>query len=230
LTRHHLHLHTAGVALVGRYRLCVKIHRDSAVGVSQKFLRNLKLREQVMVMLAGSTGLRRSEMFALRWSDVDFQKMEVAVTKSCVRGRFGKVKTAASGKPVPLHHSVYALLLDWRRESPYRKDEDFLFPSVRLNGDKPLTPDMVLKRVIRPALIRAGISKVIGWHSFRHSLATNLRTMGVDVKGSSLRYQHEQSSAAAANTCRPHSPCRNGPPVLGEHERKRSDFRGLSPI
>ena len=31
---------------------------------------HLPLREQAMVTLAGSTGLRRSEMFALRWSDV----------------------------------------------------------------------------------------------------------------------------------------------------------------
>jgi hypothetical protein len=59
--------------------------------------------------LAGSTGLRRSKMFWLRWSDVDFQKMEVAVTRSCVRNRFGKVKTDASGRPVPLDFSVLLL-------------------------------------------------------------------------------------------------------------------------
>jgi integrase len=45
----------------------------------QALVPELRLREQVMVMLAGSTGLRRSEMFALRWSDVDLQTMQVAV-------------------------------------------------------------------------------------------------------------------------------------------------------
>jgi site-specific recombinase XerD len=40
---------------------------------------------------------------------------------------------------------------------------------------------MVLKKIIRPALDRAGIKdKVIGWRSFRHSFATNLRAAGVD--------------------------------------------------
>jgi integrase len=78
----------------------------------QALLLEFSLREQVMVMLAGSTGLRRSEMFALRWSDVDIGNMQVAVTRSCVRNRFGKVKTVASGKPVPVPVSVCALLMD----------------------------------------------------------------------------------------------------------------------
>jgi integrase len=67
-----------------------------------------------MVMLAGSTGLRRSELFALRWCDVNFQTMEISVLRSCVRGRFGKTKTEASGKPVPLHVSVSEVLLTWK--------------------------------------------------------------------------------------------------------------------
>lgn len=39
-----------------------------------------------------------------------------------------------------------------------------------------LSPDTLLIKVIRPAVERAGIkNKRIGWHNFRHSLATNLR-------------------------------------------------------
>jgi integrase len=160
----------------------------------QALVLELRLREQVMVMLAGSTGLRRSEMFALKWADVNFETMQVAITKSCVRGRFGKVKTAASGKPVPLHRSVCDLLQGWRGETLYSGDGDFLFPSERLNGAKPLTPDMVLKKIIRPALKRAKVEgKVIGWHSFRHSLATNLRSMGVDVKVAQELLRHANS-------------------------------------
>jgi integrase len=136
-----------------------------------------------MVMLAGATGISRSEMFALRWCDVDCVTMQVSITRGIVRNHVGNVKTPARRKPVPLHSSVYAALVEWRRESLFAGEDDFLFPSVRLNGAKPLTPDMVLKKLIRPALIKAGITgKVIGWHSFRHSLATNLRSLGVDVK------------------------------------------------
>ncbi len=160
----------------------------------QALLRELPSRERAAVMLAGSTGLRRSELFALRWSDVNFFTMEVAVTRSCVRNHFGDTKTEASRKPVPLHDSVSKVLAEWRSASLYKSDEDFLFPSLRMNGTQPLMPDMVLRKIIRPALERAGVTgKTVGWHSFRHSLATNLRSLGVDVKVAQELLRHANS-------------------------------------
>jgi integrase len=157
-------------------------------------LPHLPLRERAMVMLAGSTGLRRSEMFALRWSDICQVTLQVFVTKGIVRNHMGNVKTPASRKPVPLHSSVLAALNDWRSSSPYGENGDFLFPSLRLKGTQPLFPDMILCKIIRPAIAKAGIAgKVIGWHSFRHSLATNLRSMGVDVKTAQELLRHANS-------------------------------------
>jgi len=56
---------------------------------------------------------------------------------------------------------------------------------------------MVLNKIIRPALREAGIvGKTIGWHSFRHTLATNLRSRGVDVKVAQELLRHANSDSA----------------------------------
>lgn len=96
--------------------------------------------------------------------------------------------------PVPLHPVVLESLHDWKRQSLYKNDGDFLFPSIRLNGTKPLSPDSLLKKAIRPALIRAGIEgKIIGWHNFRHTLGTLLRALGTDIKVAQDLLRHANS-------------------------------------
>ncbi|MDP9038571.1 MAG: site-specific integrase [Acidobacteriota bacterium] len=131
-------------------------------------------------VLAGSTGLRRSELMALTWNDIDLELMLVNVRRSCVRNRVGDTKTEAEPQPGSAPSFSRETLTAWKEESPYPADNDFVFPSLRLHGKKPVTPDMILKKVIRPALERAGIrEKVIGWHSFRHSLATNFVPPGL---------------------------------------------------
>jgi integrase len=182
---------------ISKVRTSQKRLREKDVLTPQEFqalVAQLSVRDRAMVLLAGSTGLRRSEMIALTWADVNTGTMEVSVLRSCVRNRFGETKTECSRRPVPLHAFVLGALLTWQEESTYKEPTDFLFPSVRLNGKKPLSPDTLLKRSIRPALERAGIvGKQIGWHNFRHSLATNLRALGVDVKVAQELLRHANS-------------------------------------
>ncbi len=171
---------------ISRVRTSQKRLRDKDVLTPDEFqqlVQKLSVRDRAMVLLIGSTGLRRSEMIALTWSDLNIRAMEVNVLRSCVRNRIGKTKTESSCRPVPLHPLVLNALLEWRAKSPYSTDVDFLFPSVRFRGDKPRSPDSILEKSVRPALARIGVvGKHIGWHSFRHSLATNLRSLGVDIK------------------------------------------------
>ena len=39
-----------------------------------------------------------------------------------------------------------------------------------------------MRKVIRPAAIQVGITKPIGWHTFRHTYSTLLRAARVDIK------------------------------------------------
>lgn len=91
-------------------------------------------------------------------------------------------KTESSRKPVPLDLHVAADLWLWREASPYRDPGDWIFASPHTQGKYPFWPDAVLQKIIRPAALRAGIGKRIGWHTFRHTYSTLLISNGENVK------------------------------------------------
>lgn len=160
----------------------------------QRLVQELPQRERVMVLLAGTTGLRRSELIALTWQDVNFTTLQLEIKRACVNGQVGTTKTRASARPVPLHPSVATALIEWKAVTPFPEPRDFIFPSLRNNGEVPVWPDTLLRKVIRPAAKRAGImNKVVGWHTFRHSLGTNLRFLGVDIKTAQELLRHANS-------------------------------------
>jgi integrase len=86
-------------------------------------------------------------------------------------------KTEGSAKPLPMQSALKNALLEWRTLSRYRQDADFVFPSLRLKGRKPLDLSAVLNRKIKPAFARFGIHGV-GWHTFRHTVGSMLAEMG----------------------------------------------------
>ena len=159
----------------------------------QALLLELSQRERLMVLVAGTTGLRRGELIALRWRDIDFEQRQAYVLHSVWHNVVGETKTEASRKPVPLHPLVLEELRQWKLATPYKADDDFLFPSVTKSGSQPVQPDMILRRHVRPALERIGVKKRIGWHSFRHGLGTMLRQKGVDVKTAQELLRHANS-------------------------------------
>ncbi len=142
----------------------------------------LSHRDRAMVMLDVVTGLRRSELIGLKWLDVDFEQLELSVTRSVYRQRVGRCKTEISRKPVPLDPWVAEELLTWKRATPYNQPEDWVFASTRKKGKQPYSPDSILKRCIQPAATRAKIAKHIGWHTFRRTFSTLLKANGEDIK------------------------------------------------
>jgi integrase len=137
---------------------------------------------RVMVFLDAVTGLRRSELLALKWEDIDFDRLQINVRRSIYLNVVGNCKTEASRKPVPMDPIVATDLQAWKEASRYPKPGDWVFASARRGGRNPYWPDSVLSDVIRPAAARAGIEKHIGWHTFRHSFCTLLMSNGENVK------------------------------------------------
>ena len=139
-----------------------------------------KFRDQLLVFLEGALGVRQGELGALRWLECDFDNMSISVQHSYYWRRgvnLKSTKTEASAKLLPMHPSLKHSLQEWRSQSLYNKPEDFVFPSEKLRGCKPLDLASVLKKKIQPAFRRIGITGVV-WHTFRHSVGTMLAEMG----------------------------------------------------
>jgi integrase len=98
----------------------------------RRLLAALEPRERIMVLLDVATGLRQSELFALKWKDVDFKNKQLRVTRSIVQQVVGRCKTEASQKPVPLHDHLIRGLGSWRRTTPYQTPESWVFASLRI--------------------------------------------------------------------------------------------------
>jgi integrase len=145
-------------------------------------LGELKEREKTLVLLGAATGIRRGELLALKWEDVDFERLELKVTRSIFHQVIGTCKTETSRKPVPLDAQVAEVLRLWQASTPYNAPQDWIFASPVMNGRQPYWPEQLMTRHIQPAARRAGITKRIGWHTFRHSFSTLLKANGEDIK------------------------------------------------
>ncbi len=121
-----------------------------------------------MVLIAVLTGLRRGELFALRWCAVDFERKLIHVRESVYEGHFSAPKSRSSVRTIPIGEALEEVFL-------HLKGKDAAANGLVFASRKgtPLRPENVLKRVIHPACERLGLPKV-GWHDLRHTSATLL--------------------------------------------------------
>ena len=159
----------------------------------QLLLSKLAVRERTLALLDAGTGLRVSELLALRWRDVDFDNLELQVTRAIWHQIVGDCKTEASAKPVPLDSYMADDLQRWRKQSAYPMDDDYIFASETMRGKQPYWPDNLMRRHILPVARANGIHKRIGWHTFRHSFGTLLKANGEDVKTVQELLRHANS-------------------------------------
>jgi len=117
------------------------------------------------VYLALETGMRKSEIFNLKWDDVDFQNGQLLVTKS---------KTNKQ-RYVPLSRRARWLLSKRAARAPLAT---WVFESESRSG-KP-APVVDVKKAWHTALVRAGISD-FRFHDLRHTFASNFAMSGGNV-------------------------------------------------
>ena len=133
---------------------------------------------RTMVLVAACLGLRASEIMGLQWGDFNWADLTVLIRRGVVNGRAGETKTEVSRKPLPIDPQLAEPLQKLRERSLHTDPEDWVFAN-RIG--RPWAQQDILQRHLRPAAQRAGIGK-IGWHTFRHSYSTMLRSAGTDIK------------------------------------------------
>lgn len=129
---------------------------------------------KTMATVAMCTGLRVSEVLALRWEHIDFDAGVMLVQQGVVNGRIGKLKTEASGDEVPLD-PAFAEVLKQRKGD---KTDGLVFASPVTGGC--YYAGMIQRQILRPKGEEIGIAR-LGWHTFRHTYRSLLDETGAPI-------------------------------------------------
>lgn len=172
----------------------------------QIILENEPYKHYALFRLLAYSGLRKGELYALRWSDFNPDTQLLTINKSLGRIDGHAVekdtKNSFSVRSIYLDNETCTILHKWKQESiqekgqlhitPLSIEKDFMFTYCTRTGDiEPLHADYInniLKRTIRQHNL-----KKISPHGFRHTHATLMIEMGIDPVNTAKRLGHASS-------------------------------------
>jgi integrase/recombinase XerD len=170
----------------------VRVPRTLPVVLSREEVARLiaaaaNLKHQTALSLAYGTGLRVSEVVALKVGDIDSQRMTLRVKQ----GKGSKDRYAMLS-PILLER----LRVWWRvaRAQGKMLDGGWLFPG--LNPVEPLSTRQ-LSRAVHLAADAAHIDKRVTMHTLRHSFATHLLEQKVDIRVIQVLLGHKKLDTTA---------------------------------
>ena len=162
-----------------------------------------------LFLLELTTGMRRGEILALKWRDLNLKTGELHISRQVLKVN-GKVlistpKTKSSNRMILLPSEMLELLAELKT----RTDSEWIFPSP-LDLTQPRHPAAVYHR-FQKILTRANCKRV-RFHDLRHTFATMALENGMDIKTLSAMIGHV-SAETTVNIKNPHT-----------FNTKRSDF------
>ena len=155
-----------------------------------------------LLMLAALTGMRRGELCALRWTDLDLTLGIVEVSRSVVvvsGGLAEKSTKTDRARKVALDAVGIALLTEyrseveeWAKEAGAKLAKDAFVFSPFVEASTPFRPDNVTSFFIR---VRDAVgAPSVRLHDLRHFTATQLIGAGVDIRTVAERLGHTDPS------------------------------------
>ena len=134
-----------------------------------------------------TTGLRRGELLALLWTDLDIEAKTISVTKQVnrIKGKLtvSQPKTQNSIRTLAIPQQGVDLMIEEHKKHP---GNPYMFPSPKTGGM--FDPDSF--RHTHEKILKAIGAEHIRFHDLRHTFATLSLKNGVDVKTLSSTLGH----------------------------------------
>jgi len=111
---------------------------------------------RTMVGLVMLSGLRRGEVFALRWKDLEEHGRCVTVREAVYEGTFDTPKTDAAVRQIPLSDGAMQLIANWKARAKDTLSDALVFSTW---SGKPISPNNVLRQQVFPACAALGLKR-----------------------------------------------------------------------
>jgi integrase len=148
---------------------------------------------RTLTFVALGTALRRGELLALRWQDIQLLEGQLRVREAFVKGRFTTPKSRSSRRLIELGPQTCQLLAEHWQRTNYQADDELVF----CHPDKgtPLDPSRLSREHLKPALEHAAITKPFRpFHDLRHTALTHEAAAGNPMAYLQQKAGHSQSA------------------------------------
>ena len=147
---------------------------------------------RTITFCALGTAMRRGELLGLRWRDVHQLDARVAVREALVNGRTTTPKSRASRRVIEMGPRTAQILAEHFAATAFAGDDEYVFCHPELGSA--LDPTKLTRGYLKPALLRAGITKPFrAFHDLRHTALTHEAAAGDPLVYVQMKAGHSQS-------------------------------------
>lgn len=156
------------------------------VSTAKKYGKANGERDELMITLMYTHGLRVSELVGLVWEDFNFEN----------RTFYPKRSKNGINTPHPIPRHEEKLLKRYKKK--WHKKSEYLFPSIKVTGDH--ISKRTVRRIVQVAGREAGIGTHVHPHMLRHSCGFHMVNKGVDIRRIQAYLGHSDISSTTIYT------------------------------